>query len=140
MPKAVFFAAHTLGYTAGFLVVGMVILFWSHGEPRDTAMLETAGRGIAMILLGLMEAALFSLGCAWAGVQRLPGRTWAFAAGAATGVGHIALIILPDAVPPTTDLQRLEQRGYYSAITTAYCFLAPVIAGFLSAWLWKRTR
>ena len=140
MAKAVFIAPHTLGYIAGFLAVGMVMLFWSHGGPSDTAAQETAGRGIASILLGLMEAALFSLGCAWAGVQRLPRLTWAFAAGVATGVGLFALKILSDAVPPPAGLQGFEQRGYYSAISTAYLFLAPAIAGLLSAWLWKRTR
>jgi len=140
MAKAVFIAPHTFGYTAGFLAVGTVMLFWSHGGASDTATIETAARGIPMIFLGLMGAALFSLGCAWAGVQRLPGLTWAFAAGVATGVGLFPLGILSETLPPFTDLRSFEQRGYYSAISTAYLFLAPAFAGLLSAWLWKRTR
>ena len=139
MAKAVFIAPHTLGYTAGFLAVGAVMLFWSHDGTGDRATIPAA-RGIAMIFLGLMEAALFSLGCAWAGVQRLPRLTWAFAAGVATAVGLFALGILSDTLPPFTDLQSFEQRGYCSAISTAYVLLAPAIAGLLSAWLWKRTR
>ena len=140
MPKAVFIAPHTLGYAAGFIAVGIVMLAWLPGEPEGTAMSDTAARGGGIVLLGLMGAALFSLGTAWASVERLPRLTWAFAAGVATGIGLLTLRILSDDSSLSTGLQGFERRGYYSAISTAYLFLAPTIAGLLSGWLWKRVR
>lgn len=140
MPKAVFIAPHTLGYAAGFIAVGVVVLLCLPGGPGDTPVPETAARGGGIVLLGLVGAALFSLGSAWAGVEKLPRPSWAFAAGVVTGMGLLALRMLSDSPSLPTALPGIERQGYYSGISTAYLLLAPTIAGFLSAWLWKRAR
>jgi len=140
MAKAVFITPHTLWYAAGFIAVAIVMLFWVPCGIGDTAMPEAAARGGGIVLLSLMEAALFSLGSAWAGVERLPRPIWTFAAGVATGVGFLTLRILLDSSLFSTALQSFERLGYYSAISTTYVLLAPAIAGLLSAWLWKRAR
>jgi len=116
------------------------MLLWLPSGPGDTDIAETAARSGGIIFLSLMGAALFSLGSAWAGVERLPGLTWAFAAGVATGIGLVTLKILSDTSSLSTALQSFERRGYYSAIGIAYFLLAPTIAGLLSAWLGKRAR
>jgi len=141
MAKAVFIASHTPAYAGGFAAVAAIMILWHHGWPMDSiAAKEIAYRYIGVIVLSLMEAALFALGIAWADVPRLPGRTWAFAAGIALGVGAFSLEMWSDPIPPCTNMRNMEQRGYRAAIDTAYVLLAPIVEGIICGWLWKRTR
>ena len=140
MAKAEFHAAHTYWFAAGFLITLVVSIWVKHGLPDSVALAE----GIIAIALGvlfaLLEAALYSLGCAWGGVSR-PHRTfWALACGILTAVGFLLYGAYDHSFPPPTNLEEAKQQYTRGTIAVAYVFLAPVVAGLVFGWLSKRAR
>ena len=140
MARAVFIARHTFGFAAGILLIAAAMFFLPDNRPTNQEAVASALLAVLIILGALMEAALFSLGCAWGGVQRLPKPGWAFVAGIATGVGFVAYRALMNTFPESTDLESHKQQGLYAMLGTAFIFLAPIISGLLCALIWKRAR
>jgi hypothetical protein len=142
MAKAVFLAGHTFSFAAGILLAAVVTFLLRPDSPTNQGADAIAIMIIALFayLFALMEAALFSLGCAWGGVPRLPKPRWALLAGIAVGAGFVVYGVLMRAIPAPVDLESHKQQGIYGAIAVVYSILAPIIAGLLCAWVSRRAR
>jgi hypothetical protein len=142
MARAVFFARHTFAFAAGILLAAVVTYFLrpdppTHQEADAIAIMIIALLGI---LFALFEAALFSLGCAWGGVPRLPKPGWALVAGIAIGAGFVAYEAVMRTIPAPVDLETHKQHGLYGMVRVVYALMAPIIAGLLCAWAGRRAR
>ena len=121
-------------------MVAAVMFALPYGRQIDQEQVAMAIMAIVIVLCALMEAALFSLGCAWGGVERLHKPGWAFVAGIGTAVGFVALQALMNTIPTPMDIESHKRQGLYAMIGTVFVFLAPIISGLLCAWAWKRAR
>jgi len=139
MAKAVFIAPHTFGYATGIILVAAGSFFLPHHRPTQEADAIVI-MALLIMFFALMQAALFSLGCAWGGVPSLPKPGWALVTGIVTGAGYVAHVALMDAIPAPMDPQSHKQLDLYRILGTAYIFMAPIIAGLLCAWIAKRAR
>jgi len=140
MAKAVFIASHTLSFAAGIIFVAalmFILPFDRKINENDAGMLILL---IMILLCALIEAGLFSLGCAWGGVERLPKPGWAFVAGVIIALGFIALQMMINTIPAPTDLESHKRKGLYAMMGTMFVFFAPVASGLICAWTWKRIR
>ena len=140
MAKAIFITPHTLSFAAGVVLVAtlmFVLPFDRRGQQDDVALWLVAG---LVIFFAFFESALFSLGCAWGGVVRLPKPVWAFVAGIFTAAGYILFQVLLGSLPAPADIESHKSRGIYVMLGTVFVFIAPIVFGFICGWLWKRRR
>ena len=140
MAKAIFIAPHTLAFAGGILVVAAVMFALPIGRQINPEQAGTAIMAAMILLCALMEAALFSLGCAWGGEARLTRPRPAFVAGVVAAIGFVALQGLMGTTPAPMDMEGHKRQGLYAMLGTTYVFLAPVMAGILCAWICKRAR
>jgi len=111
-----------------------------HGPPALRVTPEALVAIILGILFALLEAALFSLGCAWGGVPRPRRTSWALMCGIVAAAGFLLYGAYDRSFPPPTDLEAAKQQYTRGTIAVAYVFLAPVVAGLACASLSKRAR
>lgn len=138
MGKAVFITPHTIYFAAGIILVAAIMFILPldrNVTPGDASMSIIA---IMVLLCALFEAALFSLGCAWGGVTRLPRPGWAFIAGVLIALGFVALQMLMSTIPAPVDLESHKRQGLYTMMRTMFVLVAPIISGLLCAWTWRR--
>lgn len=133
-------ARHSAGFSAAMALVmaGRALLAGKVNSDIDAF-------SAAMVLLfwAMFWSVLFAAGLAGARVQRLPSFWWAFVAGAVTSVGFYSVNALLShwyGLAATTG-EGPGPRSYVAAWMVGYSFVAPALAGMLSAWLWRwRTR
>ena len=138
--RAEFHAAHTYAFAAGFLITLAVSIGVKHGPPSFSITAEDLIETSLGILFALLEAALYSLGCAWGGVSRPHRISWALACGIATAAGFLLYGAYDHSFPPPTNLEEAKQQYTRGTMAVAYVFLAPVVAGLACAALSKRAR
>ena len=140
MAKAEFTAPHTFAFAGAYLMTVAVAFLVAHGSADFGA----ADQTLIVIVLGtlwaLMEAAFYSLGCAWGGVSRPHRVSWASACGAAIALGFLIYAAIDRAVPPPANLEEAKEQYTRGTIGVAYTVFAPVVAGLISAWISKRAR
>ena len=140
MAQAVFVARHTFAYALGMALVAPALLVVSVETSVVHNVADAALMAAIVVLLALFEAALFSWGCAFGGMQRLERIGWAATAGAVTSAGLIAIATWIGSLPPPTDLESHKALGLYAMLRTLYVLIAPVALGLLCAGLAKRLR
>jgi hypothetical protein len=131
---------HTAGFVAGSAAGSLVIkALLAPAEPGGGLQgFDVLLFPIFVLVLLLFPAALFALGCAWGGVERLPRRLWAVLAGLLYALGFWYLSTLAEPAVWGTPSQRRadELTGW----RTLYALAAPAIAGYVCALAWRWTQ
>ena len=132
-----FFNSQTYAYVGGYLLLLATTLVWHFGDPRRAAAEHVFV--LAMLFgFGLFHAALFAMGCSAAGIERIPRASWPLiAAMLVTASLQIALDVSSTPLHPLRPAALADSRIFEGAISL-YLFVAPALAGMLTAWLWRR--
>jgi multisubunit Na+/H+ antiporter MnhB subunit len=138
MARARYFAPHTAAFAAGCVATALAVALaqWLGGAfpaPSPGAAAATLG---TLVMFAFFEGALFALGCAMGGVERLPRPGWAFAAGIVVAAGFVLMRFAMGELPDK-GLARHEHMGVTAAVGTTYAFIAPMLAGFVCALRWQ---
>lgn len=131
-----FFNSQACAYLGGYLLLLATTLDWRLGDPRRAA----AEHAFVLAMLfgfGLFHAALFAMGCIAAGIERIPRNSWPLiAAMLVTASLQIALDVLSTPSHPLRPASLADSPIFDGAISL-YLFIAPALAGMLTAWLWR---
>ena len=140
MAKAEFAAPHTFAFAGAYFVILALANLVSHGFANLGAVDEVLIVAVLAVFLSLLEAAFYSLGCAWGGASRPHKVSWALACGAAIALGFLIYAAIDRPVRPPANLDEAKEQYTRGTMRVAYAFLAPVLAGLISAWFSKRVR
>ena len=127
-------------HSAGF-ATAMALVMAGRTLLADKVSSDIDAFSAAMVLLfwAMFWSVLFAAGLAWARVQRLPSFWWPFVAGAVTSVGFYAVNALLSqgyGVAATTG-EGPGPRSYVAAWMVGYSFIAPALAGVVTALAWR---
>lgn len=131
------FNKQSYSYVCGYLLLLAATLDWRVGDPR-LASVEQAFLLAMVVGFGLFHSALFAMGCIAGGIERIPRASWPMIAGIlVTASLRLALDISTNPSHPLRPGALADSRLLEGAISV-YLFLAPVLAGMVAAWLWRR--
>jgi hypothetical protein len=133
-------APHTVAFAAGYFMTVATVSWLTPGAPDSGNNIESLIVTGVALLWALMEAALYSLGCAWGGVSRPRKTSWALACGVLVALGFLSYAAIDGSIPPSTGLEGAKQQYTRGIIGVAYTFLAPTLAGLICAWISRRAR
>jgi hypothetical protein len=132
----VLMARHSAGFSTAMALVmaGRALL-----ADKVSSDIDAFSALMVLLFWAMFWSVLFACGLAWARVQRLPSFWWPFVAGAVTSVGFYALNALLShwyGVAATTG-EGPVPRSYVAAWMVGYSFIAPALAGMITAFAWR---
>ncbi|MBM3347377.1 MAG: hypothetical protein FJY55_12910 [Betaproteobacteria bacterium] len=128
---------HTAAFVAGCAAGSLVIKAALTSAEPDAGLhgFDVLLFAIFVLVLLLFPAALFALGCAWGGVERLPHRLWAVLAGLLYALGFWWLSTLAE--PAVWGTPGQQHADALTGWRTLYALAAPAIAGYACALAWR---